>query len=520
MDEHRIKILLVDDDEEDYIITRDILSEIEDWLFDVKWVAKYEAALESIETSQFDVCLVDYHLGGRNGLELLSEVIGNGCKIPMILLTGQSDREVDIQAMVAGAADYLVKGRIDSFLLERSIRYSIQRRQEQEAKATLEEQLFQFQKMESIGRLAGGVAHELNNLLTPIVGYTQLLLTQPTTGDHQRGNLEQIDRAATRASNLVQQLLTFSHRQNIEPQVLQLNDVIADVGKMLRHLIDEDIELVLLPGQEVKLVRADPSQLEQVLINLTVNARDAMPDGGKITIETTNVIKERDRGEGHQETTVGEYTVLTVSDNGIGMAEEVKDHIFEPFFTTKEQGKGTGLGLATCYGIVTQIDGYIDVYSKLGQGTSIKIYLPTVTGDISKPDQPESYNDIPPGSETILLVEDEPLVRSLIVTILQDQGYTVLEATNGEEALRVAHQHSGKEIHLLMTDIIMPRMGGVELSEKFGTLYPDARVLLMSGYNDEMALKDGSLDESIGFIPKPFTPATLARKAREVLDQR
>ena len=229
LDHRPIKILLVDDDEEDNIITREILSEIENWRVDVTWVAKYDTALEVIENSQFDVCLVDYHLGARNGLELISEVIDNGCKTPMILLTGQGDREVDIQAMEAGAADYMVKSRIDPLLLERSIRYSIQRRQEQEAKETLEQQLLQFQKMESIGRLAGGVAHELNNLLTPIIGYTQLLLTQPAVGDQQRSNLEQIDRAATRASNLVRQLLTFSHQQVVEPKVIQINHLIKTI---------------------------------------------------------------------------------------------------------------------------------------------------------------------------------------------------------------------------------------------------------------------------------------------------
>ena len=246
MADELIKILLVDDDEEDYIITREVLSEIEDRRFDIEWVANYDAALEVIDTSRFDVCLVDYHLGARNGLQLLSEVVGNGCKTPIILLTGQGDREVDIQAMEAGAEDYLVKSRIDAFLLERSIRYSIQRSKEQELKEELEQQLLQFQKMESIGRLAGGIAHELNNLLTPVMGYTQLMLTQPTT-ETQQSNLEQIDRAATRAADLVQQLLTFSHRQVIEPRVFLLNHLIADMGTMLRRLINEDIELVVLP---------------------------------------------------------------------------------------------------------------------------------------------------------------------------------------------------------------------------------------------------------------------------------
>ena len=253
MADELIKILLVDDDEEDYIITREVLSEIEDRRFDIEWVANYDAALEVIDTSRFDVCLVDYHLGARNGLQLLSEVVGNGCKTPIILLTGQGDREVDIQAMEvdiqameAGAEDYLVKSRIDAFLLERSIRYSIQRSKEQELKEELEQQLLQFQKMESIGRLAGGIAHELNNLLTPVMGYTQLMVTQPTT-ETQQSNLEQIDRAATRAADLVQQLLTFSHRQVIEPRVFLLNHLIADMGTMLRRLINEDIELVVLP---------------------------------------------------------------------------------------------------------------------------------------------------------------------------------------------------------------------------------------------------------------------------------
>ncbi len=518
MNNDRIRILLVDDDEDDYFLTREVLSEIEDQRFDLEWMATYDAAREAILGNKHDVCLVDYHLGAHNGLELIREVLGNGCRTPLILLTGQGDREVDIEAMNLGAADYLVKGRIDVAVLERSIRYAIQRKRTEEAKADLEEQLLQSQKMESIGQLAGGVAHEFNNLLTPIIGYTELMRMKLSPEDGLYSGLVQIQEAAERAAKLTRQLLSFSRRQMIEPKVIDLNDIVVELFILLRHLIGEDIELVLLPAQEVKLVKADHSQIEQILINLAINARDAMPDGGKITIETTNIILNQDRAEQASQVPPGEYVMLAVRDSGTGMTDEVKAHIFEPFFTTKEVGKGTGLGLASSYGIIKQCGGHIEVHSELNQGTSFQIYLPTVDEAFSPPPERNVYDEVPGGTETILLAEDEPRVRAMTAILLRDQGYTVLEAANGDEALFVAEKHAREEIHLLLTDVIMPRMSGIELSHKFGSIRPKTRVLLMSGYMDEVIPKGEVLDNSITFLPKPFTPAALASKVREVLD--
>ncbi len=518
MNDHLVKVLLVDDDEDDYMITREVLAEIRGWQIHLEWVATYTAALEVLSTNEHDICLVDYHLGAKNGLELLCEVRDNGYKIPVILLTGQGDREIDIKAMEAGASDYLVKGQIDAMLLERSIRYSIQRRQEEETKAKLEEQLVQSQKMESIGRLAGGVAHELNNLLTPILGYAQMSLALPDSRETLTDNLEQIEKAATRASNLVQQLLAFSRRQIIKPEIIQPNDLVEDMGKMLRQLIGEHIELVLLLDPELNHIKADSTQLTQILMNLTINAQDAMPDGGKVTIETSNTTKEEGWNKQQPQLPSGEYVVLSVSDNGIGMTEEVKAHIFEPFFTTKGVGQGTGLGLATCYGIANHIGGCIEVHSEVGQGATFKVYLPSIQGPVNLSDHDEISKEMPNGSETILLVEDEPLVRGMVSTMLKDQGYEVLQATNGEEALRVVQQHAGKDIQLLLTDVVMPQMGGIELAEKFGSLYPDTSLLLMSGYTEQVITERDSLTGGPAFLHKPFTVSALATKVREVID--
>lgn len=506
MSERNIRVLIVDDDEDDYFITRSALTEIEDWNVVTDWADKYDDARRAIVSGGYDVCLVDYRLGAKTGLDLIKAAAAQGCRTPLILLTGQGDRSVDIEAMECGAADYLAKGNISSLILERSIRYCVQRRRSEESKTTLESQLNQLQKMESVGRLAGGIAHEFNNLLTPIIGFTQISLAQPT-GTDLISNLQQVDRAASRASQLVKQLLTFSRPTVAAPKVINLDHLITDTGKMLRQLIGEDIELVLLLGSDANPIKADPSQMEQVLVNLTVNARDAILAGGKITIETAAVPAESQPGDEF----VDECVMLAVSDNGCGMTDEVKGKIFEPFFTTKEQGKGTGLGLATCYGIVDQLGGRIDVESEVGKGTTFRVYLPAHNLNVLSADSEGSDDGMPRGIETVLLVEDEPLVRSLAATILKEQGYTVLEATNGQEALRVAGQYVGNDIGLLLTDVVMPQMGGLELSNKFSSLYPKTRVLLMSGYNEEI-----TGDEAFGFIAKPFTPPGLTQKIREV----
>lgn len=771
-DKQPLKILLVDDDEDDYIITRDLLAEIKGNSFHLDWVETYQTALETIVRNQHDVYLIDYRLGERNGLELLSEVIARGSTAPLILLTGQGDRVVDVEAMRRGASDYLVKGAIDAPSLERSIRYAIERKQAEQTlresehfirtifssvgegivvfdrnlhcqmwnnfmeeltglpeeqalgrsatslfshppqpggehplqqaligevvsppytpfyipetgkegwmvavytphrtpegeiigvvatirditerkqveealresekkyrtliermsegllqvdnngliqfvndrfcemvgyardellgkpasellsqagdqfltekeirptpentapyetqlrmksgetiwvrvgvapvidaenkvigsvrihaditerkqaektRARLEEHLRQSQKMEAVGTLAGGIAHDFNNLLTAIMGYTGLALDRISPDEPPYHDILGIQKTAERATDLTRQLLAFARRQMVELRVLNLNDLILDMGKMLRRLIGENIELVTLPAPDLGLVKVDPGQFEQLLVNLAINARDAMPEGGKLIIETANVTLDRLYAQNHAEVIPGEYVMLAVTDNGIGMTEDIQDHIFEPFFTTKEVNKGTGLGLATCFGTVKQSNGHIWVYSEPGQGTSLKIYLPRMAEpETDSPFRNDPFGNLPRGTETILLVEDDPAVRGLASRILSQQGYHLLEASNGDEALRLVQKQPRQKIDLLITDVVMPQMGGKDLANRLKTIQPSFKVLFTSGYADNAIVQHGILEPEIDFLQKPFSLEMLIRKAREVLDK-
>jgi PAS domain S-box-containing protein len=798
-----VRILLVDDDEDDYMLTLDLLDGIEGWEYALEWVTTYDAALEAIGRHRHDVYLLDYRLGERNGMELLREALEKGCQAPMILLTGQGDHEVDVEAMKAGAADYLAKEQISAPLLERSIRYAIEhartlqtlrrrnrelsllngliaasaaalepesildlacrelalalnvpqatasfldkdkkaalmvaehraegrlpllgqtisvddhpvfqhllsyeaplvvddvrsdprlvplrdelcwraaasllllpllikgdvvgilcleseeprrfseeevslawsvaeqltgalararlneerqrlsaaiqqsaegviitdvegtivyvnpafelmsgysceevigqnlrilKSSEQDAafyselwttiragevwhgrlanrkkdgshytaeetvtpvrngngaianyvavqrdvtrELQLEEQYRQAQKMEAVGRLAAGVAHDFNNLLTAINGFAELIRLQLSSDSPLQEMTDKILEAGQSAADLVRQLLAFSRKQVIEPKVLDLNDVVANMHKMLRRIIGEDVELatVLAPG--LWSVKVDPAQIEQVIVNLVVNARDAMPQGGRLTIETANEILGKEEDACYLEPQPGEYVLLAVSDTGLGMNKEVKARIFEPFFTTKEVGKGTGLGLATVYGIVKQGGGGIWVYSEEGQGTTFKIYLPRAEEVASMSAQAEVRADMPSGSETVLLVEDDLRVRELVRRVLRGQGYTLLEAQDGQEAWRMASQYAGT-IDLLLTDVVMPGMGGRVLAEQLVEARPEMKIIFMSGYADDAIGHHGVLEPGVVFLPKPFSPMNLAHKVRVVLD--
>lgn len=382
----------------------------------------------------------------------------------------------------------------------------------------LQEQLLQAQKMEAIGRLAGGVAHDFNNLLTVINGYSELLLLRyPDPHDPIRREIEQIRKAGARATGLTRQLLAFSRKQVLQPQLLDLDDLVADVGKMLQRLIGEDIELITIPRPGLGQVKADPGQIEQVIMNLAINARDAMPQGGKLTIETANVRLDEGYTRQHTEVKPGPYVMLAVSDSGIGMDKETQARIFEPFFTTKTQGRGTGLGLAAVYGIVKQSGGHIWVYSEVGRGTTFKVYLPQIEEMVETPQPSVAPSQLPQGSETILLVEDEEGVREFIFDILRASGYTVLEARNGREALMISKRYSGA-IHLLLTDVVMPEMSGRELVGYLASLRPQMKVLYMSGYTDDAIVRHGVLEPGRILLQKPFTPYALTRRIREVLD--
>jgi signal transduction histidine kinase/DNA-binding response OmpR family regulator len=383
----------------------------------------------------------------------------------------------------------------------------------------LEQQLRQSQKMEAVGRLAGGVAHDFNNLLMVISGYSEFLLDRLGPDPALRGPAQEIASAAVRATSLTRQLLAFSRKQMLAPKILDLNSVVTENLKMLNRMIGEDIELMMVPAADLGTVRADAGQIEQVIMNLAVNARDAMPAGGKLTIETSNVSLDEDYARFHAPLRPGNYVMLAISDTGAGMDSETQSHIFEPFFTTKGP-KGTGLGLSTVYGIVKQSGGYIWVYSEAGKGTTFKVYLPRVADTVEAPAQvaiPAESTATEPGTETVLLVEDETNLRYLARQFLEKQGYRVVEAADGAAAMQIAVAHEGM-IHLLLTDVIMPGMNGRELAQRISEIRPNVKVLYMSGYTENVIGSNGTLDAGVRLLQKPFTLRDLKSKVREVLD--
>jgi PAS domain S-box-containing protein len=387
----------------------------------------------------------------------------------------------------------------------------------EEALNSKEEELRQAQKMEAVGRLAGGVAHDFNNLLTAINGYSDLTLMELKDADPLRANIEEIKKAGDRAAGLTRQLLTFSRRQVLKSRTLDLNQIVADLNNMLSRLIGEDIELETVLEPNLDSVLADPSQIDQVIVNILVNARDAMPLGGKITIETANVFLDAEYASEHLDVAPGHYIMLAITDTGVGMDLATQERIFEPFFTTKESGKGTGLGLATVYGIVKQSGGCIRVFTELQKGTTFKIYLPQSEETVEMAPAALPNTGLPKGSETVLLVEDDEVLAKVVQATLQKHGYTVLTAVDGFGALLASHQQSGP-IHLLLTDIVMPRMSGRELADQIKAVRPEVKVLFMSGYPDNEIAHPSALGEGVDFLEKPFSPKALCRKVRDVLD--
>ena len=442
------------------------------------------------------------------------------------LATGEGPvlgKRIEITAMRADGTEFPVElsitrigmGGVPTFTA--SIRDISERKKAEQDKLLLEQQLRQAQKMEAIGQLTGGIAHDFNNMLTVIIGYSELMLQKLKADDPLRSEVEQVKEAGVRASLLTRQLLAFSRKQVLQPRVLDLNAVLTNMDRMLQRLIDENIDLVTMPSPGLGRVHADPGQIEQIIMNLAVNARDAMPQGGKLTIETANVELDDAYAREHVSVKPGPYVMLAVSDTGCGMDAETQARIFEPFFTTKEPGKGTGLGLSTVYGIVKQSGGDIWVYSEPDRGTTFKIYLPWVEGAVETVEPGVAPARDVRGSETILLVEDDVGIRRLVRQVLAERGYWVLEAIHGTHAIQISEQHT-VPIHLLVTDVVMPGMSGRELAEHLKPSRPNMKVLFMSGYTDKAIVHHGELDPGTAFLQKPFTPDALARKVREVLD--
>jgi len=375
----------------------------------------------------------------------------------------------------------------------------------------------QARRMEAVGRLAGGIAHDFNNLLTIIKGYTELARARTENLPQLRNDLERIEDASMRAEALVRQLLAFSRKQVLQPKKLDLNGVVRGLEQLLRRLMSEDIQMQVVPGEELGTIKADPAQIEQVLMNLVVNARDAMPHGGKLVIETTNVELDQHYASEHVSVKPGRYVMLAVSDSGVGMSAETVAHIFEPFFTTKGGSRGTGLGLATSYGIVKQSGGYIWVYSEQNRGTTFKVYLPRVDGAADVTEIARKKSAVQKGTETILLVEDDEAVRELTESVLTSYGYKILVAQDPEHAQKLSEM-PGIEIQMVLTDVVMPSMIGHELVRRLTQRKPHLRVLYMSGYTDNVIASGGVLEPGLALLQKPFAPAMLAQKVREVLD--
>ncbi|OLC01715.1 MAG: hypothetical protein AUH45_10585 [Gemmatimonadetes bacterium 13_1_40CM_69_22] len=478
----------------------------------VETAAAMRAALAG---QAWDVVLSDYSLPGFDALGALALLRDTAPDVPFIVVSGSVGEDTAVAAMQAGAADYVMKDRLQRLAsaITRAVEGAVGRRE----RRRLEEQLGHSQRMEAVGRLAGGIAHDFNNVLTAVLGSVELLLLDEPPGRPHREELDIIRDAATRAKDLIRQLLAFSARQVLQPVVIDLNRLVRDVAKMLRRLIGEDIKLETVLAPELGAVRVDAGQIEQVLVNLAVNARDAMPQGGRLTIQTDSVDADGTRGPLAPGVPDGHHVLLQVSDSGVGMDDEIQAHLFEPFFTTKPRGKGTGLGLATVYGIVRQSGGHIAVDSARGRGATFRIYLPRVEAPLDPTDRPRPVTAPAAGSETILLVEDEHLVRLLARKVLERAGYRVLVAAGGAEALDLAERYAGP-IHLLLSDVVMPGMNGRELMRRLAQLRPDLRVLYMSGYADEAVAQHGVLDPGTAFLQKPFTPGGLADKVRGVLD--
>jgi PAS domain S-box-containing protein len=383
----------------------------------------------------------------------------------------------------------------------------------------LEARMFQSQKMETVGKLAGGVAHEFNSILTAIIGQSELLLSDLSPEDPLGKNAREIRRAADRAATLTRQLLAYGRKQILQPEILDLNRVLSDMAGTLQHLMGREVSVRIVPAIGLKTVKIDPGQIEQVIVNMAINAAAAMPNGGQLTLETANVTLDEEYVRPFPGLKAGGYVRLAITDTGTGMSEEVKARLFEPFFSTKGVGQGTGLGLATCYGILKQSDGHINVYSEIARGATFKIYLPQVEEPAKIPLPRSNPPDMPRGTETILLAEDDPSLREMSATLLRRLGYTVLTAANGVEALTLKQQRDIGHIDLLFTDIVMPHMSGKELSDRIRTIYPRTRILFTSAYTENAIVHQGILNEGVALLQKPFTPSALAHKVREVLDR-
>ena len=515
MEDRSIKVLLIEDNPGDARLIEEILWEatrsslpVVRYTFDLECEECLEDGLKRLKAGGVDVALVDLSLPDSQGLETFAKVRDQALGVPIILLTGLDDEELAVRTVQEGAQDYLVKGQVDNHLLPRAIRYAIERKRAEEERKALEEQLFQSQKMEAIGTLAAGIAHDFNNILTAVIGYAELLETHPDMPETAKTDLGQIMEGGQRAAHLIRQILDFSRKSIIQRQPLDMVAFLKETLRFLQRTIPENIDIVLEIGADMYPVHAGPTQLHQMITNLAVNARDAMPEGGELRFRLSRLALTSDDRPPLAEMGLGGWVELLVSDTGAGIAPENLPQIFDPFFTTKEVGEGSGLGLAQVYGIVTQHEGYIDVKSEVGEGTTFTIYLPVRNPrrQEARAEPEETFSD--GHGETILVVEDDPFVVDLIEKMLRRLGYQVLMAGRGEDGLKVYSEHR-EEIALVLTDLVMPGMGGVELFHALREQDPEVKVAVMTGYplenEGERLLSQGLL----GWMQKPLNLSKL-----------
>ena len=508
-----LRVLLVEDNEDDAAL---VVLALEQGGYQVtsRRVDTPEATAEALRDQAWDVIISDFHMPRFSAPAALALRSRMGVDIPFIIVSGTVGEDEAVETMKAGAVDFVTKGKFAR--LAPAVARALREVEERQARRKVEAQLQQAQKMEAVGLLAGGVAHDFNNLLAIITGYCGLILRDVDARDPQRPRVEQILDAAQRGAALTRQLLAFGRKQVLQPRVFDLNAVVLDTEKMLRRLIEESIQVTTVPGSRLGRVKADPGQIEQVIMNLAVNARDSMPRGGKLIIETADVDLDESYARSHPGVEAGRYVVLSVSDTGHGMDADTAARIFEPFFTTKDPGKGTGLGLATVYGIVKQSGGHISVYSEVAHGSTFKVLLPRSEDAVAAPVAAPSAT-AEGGSETILLLEDEPALRELVREVLEQAGYTVMTGPTPREALQAA-LHDRAAVDLVLTDVVMPNLSGKEAAAQVRGVHPKAPVLYMSGYTDEAIGHHGVLEMTEHFLQKPFTTEVLLNKVRQLLD--